>query len=232
MYPIFNKDGILIKYMPLDELFLYVYQHLFDIMIKENGEHIHLPFIQNTQFICHRINTLEELENIPQIFGVEIDVRENQSCKNSLILAHDPWKDGISLSEFLKVYKHSTLILNIKSERIEYECLKLLSKFGIENFFFLDSSFPMMTELYKKGEKRFAVRFSEYEPLPLLDSNWVWIDCFTKLPLLICNRKICIVSPELQGRPEQIKTFRQQLIQNNIVPNAICCKFHYIYDWI
>lgn len=237
MYPICNKDGHVIDYLPLDELINYI-KTTKEQLYKENGSVFHKPLVQKTKFICHRINNVDELEKIPHIFGVEIDVREKQCSSYKLMLAHDPWVDGISFNEFLKSYHHSTLIVNIKSERIEYKCLDLLLEYEIQDFFFLDSSFPMMYSLYKQGERRFALRVSEYEPLASLPLEWVWVDCFTQFPLHVFDKlkldskKICIVSPELQGHPEKINLFRKQLIDHNIIPDAICCKFKYIYDWL
>ena len=90
-----------------------------------------------------------------------------------------------------------------------------------------------------------ASRYSEYECLEFTENiqnliQWIWIDCFTYLPLdrhkydriKKMNKKICIVSPELQGQGEKIDTYRQQLINNNIIRDAICCKEYNIYKWI
>jgi hypothetical protein len=141
---------------------------------------------------------------------------------------------------------NNTLILNIKSERIELECLKLLEKYNINNYFFLDSSFPMIYLLNKTyNNNNIASRFSEYEPinhfLNCIDMyQYIWIDCFTKFPLnkenyeLIKkeNKKICIVSPELQKQPEKIENYRNYIIENNIIPHMICCKDYNIINWI
>ena len=100
----------------------------------------------NTQFICHRINNLKELQNINVNFGVELDLRDDHKS-NKIILAHDPFVEGEEFEKYLKSYNHNTLILNIKSERIELQCLRLLSEYNITNYFFLDSSFPMINLL-------------------------------------------------------------------------------------
>ena len=52
------------------------------------------------------------------------------------------------------------------------------------------------------------------------------------LGIKLLDKKICIVSPELQGQKEKISLYRQQLIDNNIIPDAICCKEYNIYEWI
>ena len=86
------------------------------------------------EFIAHRINTLNELKQIPNQYGVEIDLKD---FKNKIVLSHDPYIDGEDFESFLKNYNHGTLILNIKSERIELEILELLKKYQLENYFFL-----------------------------------------------------------------------------------------------
>lgn len=212
-----------------------------------DGEKIKInnKLVLNTKFICHRINKLTELKNIDKTFGVEIDIRDDHKT-SQLILAHDPYIDGESLNTYLSKYKNDTLILNIKSERVELECLELLKKYNITNYFFLDSSFPMINLLNKKySNNKIASRFSEYECLEFTKNikdmvEWIWIDCFTYLPLdkniyneiKSINKKICIVSPELQGQKEKIYIYRQQLIDNDIIPDAICCKYYNIYQWI
>lgn len=212
-----------------------------------NGDKILINnnIVLNTQFISHRINKIDELVNTPEIFGIELDIRDDHNT-NRLILAHDPFVSGEDFDTYLQNYKHNTLILNIKSERVELECLKLMEKYSINNYFFLDSSFPMINLLNKKYlNNQIASRYSEYESIEFTENisdliQWVWVDCFTFLPLnqeiyqRIKNwkKKICIVSPELQGQKEKISEYRQQLIENNIIPNAICCKEYNIYEWI
>ena len=117
------------------------------------------------EFIAHRINTIEELLSLPNHYGVEIDLRDRG---DRIILQHDPFKEGESFEEYLSHYKHKTLILNIKSERIEFKILELLKKYNIQNYFFLDSSFPMIYTLSEQGETNIAARFSEFESLESL----------------------------------------------------------------
>ena len=114
------------------------------------------------QFIAHRINTIDELKKVPTNFGVELDLRD---YGNRLILQHDPFTDGEDFEEYLKHYNHGLMILNIKSERIEHRVLELVKKYKVRDYFFLDSSFPMIFLLAKEGEKNIALRFSELEGL-------------------------------------------------------------------
>ena len=161
------------------------------------------------QYIAHRVNTIAQLRSTPPDFGVELDLRD---CGGRLILQHDPFSDGEDFEDYLQEYRHGLMILNIKSERIEYRVLEMIRRSNVLNYFFLDSSFPMIRALVREGERRIAVRFSEFEPVESAlalagQVEWVWVDCFTRMPLdertyarLKQHFKLCAVSPELQGR--------------------------------
>lgn len=193
------------------------------------------------ELIVHRINTIEELNQVPAECGIEIDLRERTE---GLILQHDPFRDGESFEEYLTYYNHGLLILNVKSERIEFKILDIIKKYNISNYFFLDSSFPMIYHLAKDGEKNIAVRFSEFEGLDTVLAmrgkvDWVWVDCFTRLPIDRNNYsilkdagfKICLVSPELQGRDGDIERYKNYLKEEKILFDAICTKSYNINRW-
>ena len=193
------------------------------------------------EYIAHRINTIEELKQIPKEYGVELDLRD---YKDKLVLQHDPFKEGEDFDEYLKHYTHGTMILNIKSERIEYRVLELIKKYKIEKYFFLDSSFPMIHLLSKDDEKNIALRFSEFEGIDTILNmkdkvKWVWVDCFTKLPITKENYqllkengfKFCLVSPELQGQNEKLEEYKKYLEAENIIFDAICTKIYNIDKW-
>ena len=185
------------------------------------------------KFIQHRVNTIEALGQVPHEYGVELDLRDRGE---RLILVHDPFQDGEDFAPYLREYRHGTMILNVKSERIEHRVLEELAGAGtVDDYFFLDCSFPMIRQLVARGEHRIAVRFSEYEPIegPLAlagQVDWVWVDCFTRLPLddetyakLSEQFKICIVSPELEGHDlARIPEFVRQLAPYAI--DAVCTK--------
>lgn len=194
------------------------------------------------EYIAHRINTVAELNNLPEGVGVELDLRDRGE---RLILQHDPFSDGEDFEEFLSEYKNrGTLILNIKSERIELKVGELLVKYNVKKYFYLDSSFPMINLLSGRGEKNMAVRFSEYEGLDTVLNmqgkiEWVWVDCFTRLPidkltyekLKKAGFKLCLVSPELQGRPDDIPVYRNRLHEEGILFDAICTKIKNFPVW-
>lgn len=184
-------------------------------------------------FIRHRINTLRDLATVPPAMGVELDLR---SEGGKIILQHDPFKSGENFENLLRKYRHGLMILNIKTEGIEENVLKLIKKYKVRRYFFLDLSFPAMMRLIRQGEKNIAVRFSELEPLESCLAlkgkiRWVWVDCFTKLPLnqrnyaaLKKNFKLCLVSPELQHHPkEKIAGFKKQISKFKI--DAVCTKY-------
>ena len=187
--------------------------------------------------IRHRRNTYQELAEIGTDHGAEIDIR---SQGRDLVLHHEPYEAGTKFEKWLENYRHGTLILNVKEEGLEDRCLELMSKHGIKDFFFLDQSFPFLVKTSRTGESRCAVRVSEFETIDTALSlagkvEWVWVDCFTKFPLDIDSAaqlkengfKLCIVSPELQGRMEQSDTdiIVKAMTDAGVVPDAICTKF-------
>ena len=143
--------------------------------------------------------------------------------------------------QWISLYDHGTLILNVKEEGLEEELTFIMSKYQIEDFFFLDQSFPFLLKTIEKGETRCAVRVSEYEyintVLNLMGKvQWVWVDCFTAFPLTrnqaeILQKKggfkLCFVSPELQGRNDQkdITNFKKEIEMNGIKGDAVCTKY-------
>lgn len=193
------------------------------------------------QIIAHRRNSIEELKSTPEEYGIEIDLR---SYGNRLIVHHEPFTDAEDFEEWIKYYNHKTLILNVKEEGIEYRVKKIVEEKGIEDYFFLDLSFPYLIKMTNTGEKRVAVRFSEYESIEMVLSlaakvKWVWIDCFTKISI---NRhiykklkakkfKLCFVSPDLQNRANEIEEYREYLSIENIELDAVCVKVNNINRW-
>lgn len=182
--------------------------------------------------IAHRINTIEQLKSTPHNFGVELDLRPEG---DKIIIHHDAFKPGEDFEEWLKHYNHALIILNTKAEGMENRILELMDKYNIKDYFFLDLSLPFLIRYMNQGVKKMAVRFSEYEPLEFVMGfagkvDWVWVDCFTDLPLspesynqLKKHFKLCLVSPELQGYElSRIDEFKKKLHGMSI--DAVCTK--------
>ena len=191
--------------------------------------------------ISHRINTKRELADTPTQYGIEIDLRD---AGDDIVLAHDPFCVGERFADFLDSYRHRFIILNIKSERIEWRVLELLKQHSIEDYFFLDCSFPMIYQLSLKGETRVAMRYSEFEGLESIrlackKISWVWVDCFTQTPLTRATYteikemglKVCLVSPELQGQPENVALHIAYFQSEQICPDMVCSKLHHLTQW-
>lgn len=186
--------------------------------------------------IVHRRNKLKELNETPIKYGIEVDIR---SWGDKLIIHHDPCVKGESFDLWLDAYRHGTLILNVKEEGLEEQLISMMKSHGIDDYFFLDQSFPFLIKWSKAGEERCAVRISEFESIETVLSlagkvKWVWVDCFTRFPLNYNDAKrledadfnICIVSPELQGRDAEVEIAQLEalLSSQEIKADAICTK--------
>ncbi|MGI4855812.1 MAG: hypothetical protein ACRYHA_02590 [Janthinobacterium lividum] len=188
------------------------------------------------KIIAHRRNLLSELEATPGHFGVEVDIR---SCGERLIIHHDPLVQGNDFHAWIDSYAHGTLILNVKEEGLERRLIDLMREKNIDDYFFLDQSFPFLVKWSRAGERRCAVRVSEYESIETALTlagkvDWVWVDCFTRFPLTHADAirlkeagfKLCLVSPELQGRwdSREIVDIRMLMASFDIGIDAVCTK--------
>ena len=177
--------------------------------------------------IAHRINTIAGLKQIPEKYGVEIDLR---GYGNRLLLNHDPIDNQEKydeLDEYLKHFNHAFIIFDIKEAGYEDRIIELAKKHRIEDYFLLDVEFPYLYRATRKDHfRKIAVRYSEAEPIeateaqtangkPLLD--WVWIDTNTVLPL---NRDVverlkpfrtCLVCPDRWGRKGDIRSYIEKI---------------------
>ena len=192
--------------------------------------------------ISHRVNTIDLLKKTSKIYGIEVDIR---SFSGILTIHHEPFIQGEIFEDWIKFYQHGTLILNVKEEGLESKLLEIMNHYIIEDFFFLDQSFPFIMKTTSQGERRCAVRFSEYEDINTALSltglvDWVWVDSFKNLPLNLekaeilqnAGFKLCIVSPELQGRGSvaEILDFRNQIQLLGIKGDAVCTKHADLWD--
>ena len=179
--------------------------------------------------IKHRVNTVQELLNVPKDFGVEVDVRERN---NALILQHEPFADGESLEDYLKGFGHKFIVFDIKTEGIEFRVIELAERFGIRDYFLLGVSATIVKKLMNREFKKFAVRFSDMESVETANkwagrAEWVWSDIFRDFALeeqsasdLKKNFKICSISPEIIGLRGALERYRGKMRSLNI--DAIC----------
>ena len=188
------------------------------------------------EIVHHRRNTVALLAETLPGYGVEVDIR---SRGEALLIHHDPFVDGEDFERWLEHYQHGLLILNVKEEGLEDRLLGLMERRGITNFFFLDQSFPFLIRTVRRGERRCAVRVSEYETVDTalsLDgkADWVWLDSFTgALPpaadlarLAASAFRVCLVSPELQARDAaaEIPLMREVFADTGLTIDAVCTK--------
>lgn len=192
--------------------------------------------------ISHRINFLNS-QSAADVFsvadGIEFDIRDSNG---QLIVQHDAFQEGQPFSEFLPFCPPNKFyIVNVKAEGIEELAIEMLTNHGIYHFFLLDCGMPSIIRLGRKGERRLAVRFSEYESFETVVAvapyvSWIWVDVFTRLPItqILVERartlglRICLVSPELQGQPEKRDEYLAFCKDNDIRLDAICTKQRYI----
>lgn len=191
----------------------------------------------------HRINSIEQLNLVSTKFGVEIDVRSNG---DSLVLSHDPFIRGSDLFEdWLACYRHKGIIVNIKEEGLEEEILRKLAVYAVEDFFFLDQSFPFLMRTLRQGELRSAVRVSDFESADTARNlnprpEWVWLDSFTSnwhhlsevKNLVSQGYKTCLVSPELQGRKldDEYGQIDDVLHTLDLKLDAVCTKMPDVWE--
>lgn len=163
-----------------------------------------MPQEKNTVTAFHRSFTLG--------FGTETDIRD---LDGTLVISHDPPRAGTqTLDSFLTLHRELgpglTLALNIKADGLQAQLKKSLEEFAVSDYFVFDMSVPDLLGYYKAG-LTFFTRLSEYEREPALleKASGVWLDSFIGewyqddliLSLVDSGKRLCIVSPELHGRP-------------------------------
>ncbi len=205
--------------------------------------------------VWHRVNKIEELKQVPENHGVEIDVR---SYGSKLLLHHDPISDPSNcddLEEYLKHVGKRFIVFNTKEVGHEERIIALAKKYGVENYFLLDVEFPFIFRAAHGGEyglklvegldSRVAIRYSEAEPIqqalsfPLGTFKWVWVDTNTLLPLnrRIVQRlrahgyKLALVCPERWGRPQDISKYISKLRKIEVKLDAVMTGRKYVEQW-
>ena len=194
------------------------------------------------EIIIHRVNTINELRDIPKEYGTEIDIR---AFGSNLIMNHEAFQTGERFEDYLAEYNtHGTLILNIKEAGIEDEVLKQVRQHHqIKSYFLLDVEFPYLYRASRNGESSIAVRFSEDESIETVEKyvdmvDWIWIDTNTKLPLdennipIVNKFKKCLVCPERWGRPIDIERYKKIMHDLNFSVDAVMTNCKYLNAWL
>lgn len=202
--------------------------------------------------VAHRINTLEKLATLQSKYGVEIDIR---GYGNKMLLNHDPITnpdtcvDIETYLEQLVSQNMSFIVFNMKEAGYEQRIIDLAKKYNIpkEKYFLLDVEFPYLYRaIRKEGVREIAVRYSEAEPIEMVEAqmingkpllDWVWIDTNTKLPLdsnivqKLLPFKTALVCPERWGRPEDIDKYANIIKSLNMKIDIIMTSVQTIPNW-
>ena len=190
--------------------------------------------------VKHRVNTIEELQKTERKFGVEIDVRTSGA---DLIIQHEPFMPGVKLSDWLRNFDHEFLIINVKEDGLENEIINLMKEFKINDFFFLDQSFPSFYKLSLLHPNFCSVRVSDFESVETIlnfNTGWVWFDSHsgnwnylqnTFNKLTDAKVKKCLMSPELQrdNSESELIVLKQLIDQLSISFDAVCTKYPEIW---
>jgi hypothetical protein len=182
--------------------------------------------------IAHRINTIDQLQELSPEYGIEIDVR---AYNGRLVLSHDPYEDGDYLEEYLSAVGDRLVVFNIKESGIEDDVIELAARYDVAEYFLLDVEFPYIYMASRESSfTKMAVRFSEAEPIETALANagyadWVWVDTNTQLPLngdsyrqlSEAGYQICLVSPGRWDRSEDINPYISELEAQGIELDAV-----------
>lgn len=193
-----------------------------------------------TKLIHHRANTLEASRVISRDYGAEIDLRLHHG---GLVLAHEPLEKGCDFGSWLSTYHGSLLVINVKEMGLEELIVDEITRINSHiDYFFLDQSIPYMIKSIANGYEC-AARISEYETVEsayLQNTTWLWVDSFTgnwdhlvelsiQQEKISRRRKVCLVSPELQGRnfkdSNEANMLVNQIRRLRLELDAICTKF-------
>lgn len=189
--------------------------------------------------VIHRINTVAGLRAVPTEYGTEIDIRADGS---SLVLNHEPFQGGDRFEDYVGVYRHGLLVLNIKEAGIEDEVLRIVRARGLVRCFVLDVEFPYIYRASRRGERAIALRYSEEECIETVlhyreKVDWVWVDTVTTLPLdeatiaKLLGFKTCLVCPERWGRPQDITPYADRMRALGFWPDAVMTSMAHAGLW-
>ena len=145
-------------------------------------------------------------------FGTETDVRD---LGGQLVISHDmPTGTEMSLDALLTIMggRNLPLAINIKADGMAAAVKEKFERAGHTNWFVFDMAVPDMRSYLQQGVATYT-RLSEVEPSPawINQAAGIWLDGFEGEwysnaeieALLAQGLKVCVVSPELHGRPHE-----------------------------
>lgn len=167
-------------------------------------------------------------------FGTETDVRDRLG---ELVISHDmAGEAAITLPDLLGILNERTLplALNIKADGLADLLAKEMRDVDRRNWFAFDMSVPDMRHHLRAGNPVFA-RLSEAEAITgwMEAAEGVWLDAFENdswyqvgmvEDLLKRGKRVCIVSPELHGRPH-IELWRSLRVLSESSSLMLCSDF-------
>lgn len=170
-------------------------------------------------------------------FGTETDFRDRGG---QLVISHDPAHEQAMLAEeFFSTYRQYAqdlpLALNIKADGMQKLLSAALLEYDVQNYFVFDMAVPDMVGYIRAGLRVFT-RQSDYEPNPVLydQAKGIWIDGFetdwvdeaTIETHLKLGKQVCLVSPDLHGRPVDAFWERLKKMPAASNPSLMLCTDH------
>lgn len=159
-------------------------------------------------------------------FGIETDIRDRSG---ELVLSHDvPDESALPAEKLFSYYAENgcggQLALNVKADGIQRLLMPLLERYGISSYFLFDMSVPEMVVDRELSLKYYSRQSDVEHECVLYDkADGVWMDsfyCDTWLTAeeigkhLMNGKRVCLVSPELHGRP--YRPFWDMIKQNGL----------------
>jgi len=186
-------------------------------------------------------NTIESfIKAFDSGYGIETDIRDD---RGQLVISHDmSTGTELTLSEFFKLLKGRNLpvAINIKSDGLVIPLKKLVEEYQIQNYFTFDMSFAE-SRRYVKANLNPLISLSEFQPKfeRINEYHGVWLDAFEGEWYSPDNvhywantsKTVCIVSPELHGRPhEKLWSNLKKQNAHKIKNLSICTDFPDLAD--
>jgi hypothetical protein len=180
-------------------------------------------------------NTLDSIEMaLREGFGVETDVRDD---RGRLVVAHDvPRGDEPDFTDvivrFQRLGPHLPLAVNVKADGLEHLISAAFAGSGLDAWYLFDMSVPTFRVLARHGLPVFT-RHSDLEHPPhgYASASGVWLDSFetdwfapdTVRAHLEAGKTVCVVSPELHGRPHELSWRRLREVAASAGPRLQLC---------